>query len=157
MIVHLSFFFLFFLMIRRPPRSTLFPYTTLFRSNVAADPPPAPHRRCVAQDLSPRHARFDREYRCAPAIVPARAGALQRSPADGRWGSRGRVRSDFRSPSLGGRASRTPGATLALRTGPRRRSAVGAALGSGHRRRRGGLISRAYFAWWATTWSRIFW
>ena len=24
--------FLFFLMIRRPPRSTLFPYTTLFRS-----------------------------------------------------------------------------------------------------------------------------
>src|ERR1039457_4588585 len=30
----LSFFF--FLMIRRPPRSTLFPYTTLFRSNFAA-------------------------------------------------------------------------------------------------------------------------
>src|SRR5205809_4537334 len=25
-------FFLFFLMLRRPPRSTLFPYTTLFRS-----------------------------------------------------------------------------------------------------------------------------
>src|SRR5687768_17997722 len=28
-------FFSFFLMIRRPPRSTLFPYTTLFRSGVA--------------------------------------------------------------------------------------------------------------------------
>src|SRR5579863_10565471 len=28
----LVLFFLFFLMIRRPPRSTLFPYTTLFRS-----------------------------------------------------------------------------------------------------------------------------
>src|SRR2546430_11404696 len=27
-----SFHFFFFLMIRRPPRSTLFPYTTLFRS-----------------------------------------------------------------------------------------------------------------------------
>src|SRR2546430_8642473 len=27
-----SYFFFFFLMIRRPPRSTLFPYTTLFRS-----------------------------------------------------------------------------------------------------------------------------
>src|SRR2546426_6792124 len=27
--------FFFFLMIRRPPRSTLFPYTTLFRSQVA--------------------------------------------------------------------------------------------------------------------------
>src|SRR5437667_10454806 len=26
--------FLFFLMIRRPPRSTLFPYTTLFRSKI---------------------------------------------------------------------------------------------------------------------------
>src|SRR3712207_7174353 len=28
----LQFLFVFFLMIRRPPRSTLFPYTTLFRS-----------------------------------------------------------------------------------------------------------------------------
>src|SRR3989442_11777536 len=31
----LSFLSFFFLMIRRPPRSTLFPYTTLFRSNDA--------------------------------------------------------------------------------------------------------------------------
>src|SRR5690349_23714008 len=30
--MHLSIFIFFFLMIRRPPRSTLFPYTTLFRS-----------------------------------------------------------------------------------------------------------------------------
>src|SRR5438270_7771311 len=29
-------FFFFFLMIRRPPRSTLFPYTTLFRSALAS-------------------------------------------------------------------------------------------------------------------------
>src|SRR5439155_26675686 len=29
-----SRYFFFFLMIRRPPRSTLFPYTTLFRSRV---------------------------------------------------------------------------------------------------------------------------
>src|SRR5215831_20738059 len=29
---YLSLSFFFFLMIRRPPRSTLFPYTTLFRS-----------------------------------------------------------------------------------------------------------------------------
>src|SRR5215213_6672262 len=34
------FFFFFFLMIRRPPRSTLFPYTTLFRST----PRPRPRR-----------------------------------------------------------------------------------------------------------------
>src|SRR2546425_3036951 len=31
----LLFLFFFFLMIRRPPRSTLFPYTTLFRSSSA--------------------------------------------------------------------------------------------------------------------------
>src|SRR5258707_15588835 len=31
----LRFIFFFFLMIRRPPRSTLFPYTTLFRSHGA--------------------------------------------------------------------------------------------------------------------------
>src|SRR2546421_2391511 len=30
--LHYLFSFFFFLMIRRPPRSTLFPYTTLFRS-----------------------------------------------------------------------------------------------------------------------------
>src|SRR2546429_10007133 len=35
---HYSFFF-FFLMIRRPPRSTLFPYTTLFRSLILNFPP----------------------------------------------------------------------------------------------------------------------
>src|SRR5260221_4487950 len=32
-------FFFFFLMIRRPPRSTLFPYTTLFRSGPGDQPP----------------------------------------------------------------------------------------------------------------------
>src|SRR5438067_5892530 len=34
--------FFFFLMIRRPPRSTLFPYTTLFRSTREADDTHAP-------------------------------------------------------------------------------------------------------------------
>src|SRR5690349_24185553 len=37
--------FFFFLMIRRPPRSTLFPYTTLFRSRGLALVRPAPTRR----------------------------------------------------------------------------------------------------------------
>src|SRR2546422_3500579 len=32
-----TFLFFFFLMIRRPPRSTLFPYTTLFRSPLFED------------------------------------------------------------------------------------------------------------------------
>src|SRR2546422_7185991 len=33
-------------MIRRPPRSTLFPYTTLFRSEGLLTEPPAPRHRC---------------------------------------------------------------------------------------------------------------
>src|SRR3712207_8258732 len=32
------FYMFFFLMIRRPPRSTLFPYTTLFRSRISRLP-----------------------------------------------------------------------------------------------------------------------
>src|SRR3989442_5665334 len=40
----LSFFF--FLMIRRPPRSTLFPYTTLFRSPHQAKRASGQARRC---------------------------------------------------------------------------------------------------------------
>src|SRR3712207_7971110 len=35
---HLFLYFFFFLMIRRPPRSTLFPYTTLFRSTSSTRP-----------------------------------------------------------------------------------------------------------------------
>src|SRR5438874_9686082 len=41
-LISLSFpLFFFFLMIRRPPRSTLFPYTTLFRSSTCASSPPS--------------------------------------------------------------------------------------------------------------------
>src|SRR5690348_18186643 len=43
--------FFFFLMIRRPPRSTLFPYTTLFRSAAgdrARQPPAPPEDRATA-------------------------------------------------------------------------------------------------------------
>src|SRR3712207_7954840 len=35
----LMMYYIFFLMIRRPPRSTLFPYTTLFRSDELHGPP----------------------------------------------------------------------------------------------------------------------
>src|SRR2546425_11481567 len=43
MLVPYTLLFFFFLMIRRPPRSTLFPYTTLFRSlfQQATGEPPA--------------------------------------------------------------------------------------------------------------------
>src|SRR3712207_9049673 len=41
--------FLFFLMIRRPPRSTLFPYTTLFRSVLLME-----RKKAEALGLKPR-------------------------------------------------------------------------------------------------------
>src|SRR2546430_4282883 len=41
----------FFLMIRRPPRSTLFPYTTLFRSRRDLDDGSGARRRIHGQDL----------------------------------------------------------------------------------------------------------
>src|SRR2546430_17485932 len=64
-------FFFFFLMIRRPPRSTLFPYTTLFRSedvkaeagSVAAEPSAtssSPVNSPSASDTSTASARATR-------------------------------------------------------------------------------------------------
>src|SRR6267378_6410082 len=44
----LNFLLFFFLMIRRPPRSTLFPYTTLFRSR------PSRHRSTIHAAASDR-------------------------------------------------------------------------------------------------------
>src|SRR2546430_11042352 len=57
----MSLSFFFFLMIRRPPRSTLFPYTTLFRSACGRRP-------AVATD------------RGLPGSCAASAGGLQRHP-----------------------------------------------------------------------------
>src|SRR2546429_7112767 len=61
MCVYLLFVLFFFLMIRRPPRSTLFPYTTLFRSRAFLHPPPRPppdysrqFRRCPQDRKSTR-------------------------------------------------------------------------------------------------------
>src|SRR6266487_6302726 len=39
--------FFFFLMIRRPPRSTLFPYTTLFRSRIPGESTVVPAGSCT--------------------------------------------------------------------------------------------------------------
>src|SRR2546422_2872132 len=45
--VYLRYSFFFFLMIRRPPRSTLFPYTTLFRSRTTPLRSTISPRRCA--------------------------------------------------------------------------------------------------------------
>ena len=56
----------FFLMIRRPPRSTLFPYTTLFRS--AVEPVDDAERRgaCVLRPRSGARQRGDQAQGRAP-------------------------------------------------------------------------------------------
>src|SRR2546427_8344639 len=71
----------FFLIIRRPPRSTLFPYTTLFRSRVALrdllhQRQQRPRRRRVVQSLGERFVVFDAaedvHTRCAERVGYAR-------------------------------------------------------------------------------------
>src|SRR5690348_18461943 len=57
----------FFLMIRRPPRSTLFPYTTLFRSRRAIPTDGVLNARCEARRCQ-RHSRV-------PASVTAAASS----------------------------------------------------------------------------------
>src|SRR5437870_10880824 len=56
---HVVSTFFFFLMIRRPPRSTLFPYTTLFRSRRAG-----PHRapRTASRACRSRRSRRSEEH-----------------------------------------------------------------------------------------------
>src|SRR3712207_7621782 len=58
-------------MIRRPPRSTLFPYATLFRSRPVVSPPAGPGRRRTVTDrllLPPRPlVALDPEEHLAPA------------------------------------------------------------------------------------------
>src|SRR5687767_15662226 len=57
---------MFFLMIRRPPRSTLFPYTTLFRSSADPAEPPARVARAARARAAP-----------GPAHGSGRVGHLQ--------------------------------------------------------------------------------
>src|SRR3712207_7182269 len=51
----------FFLMIRRPPRSTLFPYTTLFRSRGEPEQLPGPLRKTRGEPVSARTGRVEME------------------------------------------------------------------------------------------------
>src|SRR2546422_7386025 len=59
--------FFFFLMIRRPPRSTLFPYTTLFRSTAAW--PVFPARRRSHRDISLRTSKIRGEAKSRPGLM----------------------------------------------------------------------------------------
>src|SRR2546427_12621317 len=76
LLLYLSFSF-FFLMIRRPPRSTLFPYTTLFRSGTrqAASAPaptvrsPARPPACPRAERAPRSEEHTSELQSQSNLV----------------------------------------------------------------------------------------
>src|SRR3712207_8716011 len=88
----------FFLMIRRPPRSTLFPYTTLFRSGREQDRPPGLR---VAGD------GLDEPPRGGDQHVPGRAVAGVR---------RQRVHEDRKSTRLNSRHANISYAVFCLTT-----------------------------------------
>src|SRR5258708_22306035 len=72
----MSYLFFFFLMIRRPPRSTLFPYTTLFRSIIIF-----PHAARIGIDdvLEIGHAIGERQQLVDLLFVQSQAHHLFRS------------------------------------------------------------------------------
>src|SRR3712207_6855351 len=57
-------------MIRRPPRSTLFPYTTLFRSTTAVNGTARRRSATAAACACPRSSRW------RPGVQPARTGPV---------------------------------------------------------------------------------
>src|SRR5262249_60739488 len=65
------FLFFFFLIIRRPPRSTLFPYTTLFRSHF----PASTHGRKATTPSCP--VRWPTAPRCMPCRSEEHTSELQ--------------------------------------------------------------------------------
>src|SRR5256885_623005 len=67
--------FFFFLMIRRPPRSTLFPYTTLFRSAAGTETSCA---ACASSRVPPATPRPRRWSVCSPEAAARRSCSRSR-------------------------------------------------------------------------------
>src|SRR3712207_6949858 len=80
-------------MIRRPPRSTLFPYTTLFRSQLCCAAAELP---LVPEDL----ADFGGAAAEARVEELVAEGALRRRPTGWYWAGRGRPDVDIRGSGL---------------------------------------------------------
>src|SRR5690554_8239913 len=82
-LIFTTFNFFFFLMIRRPPRSTLFPYTTLFRSYVFLPPNLGGFFMVRSYYPSECHADyfdFERIEALKPAIEACGISTLSQSP-----------------------------------------------------------------------------
>src|SRR5579863_5867169 len=103
MFIHVSlsyssqYLFFFFLMIRRPPRSTLFPYTTLFRSGVLRAEGKVPRRPVARRGVRRRPVGAGRAFQRRAA--PGRGGR----PARGRRPGPG-PRPPYVPPRQGGQA-----------------------------------------------------
>src|SRR2546430_6158920 len=78
-------FLFFFLMIRRPPRSTLFPYTTLFRSGIAVEDL-CDAAEAVVADVGSQ--RLEERERGRAVAVDAKVGERERAEEPGPGGSR---------------------------------------------------------------------
>src|SRR5438477_4934486 len=68
----------FFVLMQRPPRSTLFPYTTLFRSYRAFPADREAPRRIRARCATSRRTRCASEPGCCASCCPARKFGLAR-------------------------------------------------------------------------------
>src|SRR2546427_7447292 len=72
-------------MIRRPPRSTLFPYTTLFRSHVEQPGAQVERRRAdLGVHVEDQKRRGDREHAVRERLQPARGHSLDDDAKRGR-------------------------------------------------------------------------
>src|SRR5256884_7422053 len=103
------YLFFFFLMIRRPPRSTLFPYTTLFRSHCIRIAPRADELE-ADKVIASAAAVFQKQRRVfiipdhntdMPVVEKVREGGTAAQMPDGkRVAGRGRCRSNIRKSAL---------------------------------------------------------
>src|SRR5260370_33251984 len=96
-------------MIRRPPRSTLFPYTTLFRSH-------RPKQLCPLEGLSERRSLGILSRQKAHPVVPGSPICATRMPCGRREQSlSGREQSVTRHPYAGQKTDKPPAACSRLR------------------------------------------
>src|SRR2546426_12529487 len=126
-------------MIRRPPRSTLFPYTTLFRSRRHVPDVSRPLLHLAPHGLFPHGAEGDRGVRHARRVQPVADDAEDPAPGGG---SRGDLRGPVRLHAVVERVPVRTGLRLAgraedhdrrrlLRADPRRYLLLGWAHGGG--------------------------
>src|SRR6266567_6800774 len=116
-----SFVVLFFLMIRRPPRSTLFPYTTLFRPGRSPGAPGPTDGLAVDASGGHHQPGAGRRHRRCPHRQGGR-GRRHRQPGQGRRRPGAAVRQPGARPAGDGRPRAGAAGTMSVRLQPVDRS-----------------------------------